>query len=269
MIMMQAAFHMLAGHETTARFLQYTFMLLAAHPGALIKLRQEIEDYKKEHKVTSWTKQDIANLPYLNMVLNESLRLYPPVPILARAVVKPLTLHKLPRFKNILSKAEFEEAKQHRDKKEDINLKADSTGLSPDLIILAPFASHLSKKQYKDPEKFIPERFDPKRKDLRPEGQDTIDDCTFYPFGVFDRKCVGSKFAMQEAGLVLINTAPRFDIIIPDGLTHPFPVEYLGTLRPKESVMVRFAPRDQKKAETEMKNTDDVHLETSLASYTH
>ena len=80
---------MLAGHETTAQALTWTWLLLAQHPAVAERLREELRDVLAGERPTS---RDVANLEYTQAVFKEALRLYPPVWALARIATEPYQL---------------------------------------------------------------------------------------------------------------------------------------------------------------------------------
>lgn len=246
----QGAFLLLGGHETTSRLLQFALMLLSAHPDILAKLRKQINDYRTIKGDGEWTRDDLEELPFLSDILNETLRLYPPAPTIGRGVDKSFVLAKLDRFNAPSSSAEYKSKMEKRNKADDIELK--SGHFMPDLIIIPQFAAHRSHIEYLKPDEFIPERFDPKRTDLRPAGQKEIDDTIFFPFGLADRACIGKRIALQETSLAILKIVSQFDMKLPDEVKYPFPVVHRGTIKSPEPVKVRFIPL-QKEARAELK----------------
>lgn len=160
----------LAGHETVANHLNWTWYLLARHPEVHDKLLKEWdevlgnEDPSMEH---------MARLPYTLMVLSESMRLYPPAWTLARRVVAGETL-------------------------------PSGLELKPgDELLVMQYVSHRNPKYFPEPEKFVPERFSA-------ENKDSIPKYAYYPFGLGPRFCIGEGFARLEALLLLVKLGRRF-----------------------------------------------------------
>ncbi len=115
----------LAGHETTATALTWACHLLANHPAAQAQLAAEVTSVLPDREPSA---QDFPHLTYTSMVFNETLRLYPPVPLFGRRVLQPATLagYKLP------------------------------VGAT---IFLSPYITQRNPRYYPDPDSFIPERW--------------------------------------------------------------------------------------------------------------
>ncbi len=112
-----------AGHETTAVMLAWAFYLLYKNPETLLKLRAEIDPLGAQPEPEA-----IAKLPYLEAVINETLRLYPPVHVIHRRTLKPMTLlgYELP---------------------------------AGTVVAAGAHATHRLESIYPEPNKFLPERF--------------------------------------------------------------------------------------------------------------
>lgn len=117
----------LAGHETTANALTWTWYLLAQHPEAEAQLRRELTDVLQGRLPTV---QDIPRLVYCAMVIREALRLYPPAWLIARVAIADVTIG-------------------------DYRLK---TG---NVAVICPYVTHRHPRYFPDPEQFRPERFAP------------------------------------------------------------------------------------------------------------
>jgi cytochrome P450 len=159
-----------AGHETTASALTWTFYLLSLHPEVLGALRRELADRLRQ-RVPRF--EDLAQLPLLERVVKESMRLYPPVPLLDRTVSKPCEVagHRLRRG---------------------------------DLVVLSPWLTHRMERVWPNAARFDPDNFLPGREASRPRG-------AYFPFGAGTRKCIGEGFAMMEARLILATVLPRVE----------------------------------------------------------
>src|SRR5438552_15936315 len=158
-----------AGHETSANALSWTFYLLAQHPEVTRKLLSELET---QLGGKSPTPADLERLPYLEQVAKEALRLYPPAPSASRIA------------------------------KEDFEWKGYTIPAGA-LISYSPFVSHRMPDQFREPEVFRPERFDP-------VAGDPIPPYAYIPFGAGPRSCVGAPFAMMEIKTVLAMALQRF-----------------------------------------------------------
>ena len=189
-----------AGHETTSLGLTYTVMELAQQPETVARLREEFDEVigdglpRFEH---------IPQLEHTAHVLDEALRLYPPVPILFREVTEP---------------ASFD---GHR-------VDAGS------VVTLPQFHIHRDERFWEDPTTFDPDRWGHDRSTDRPE-------YAYFPFGGGPRHCIGMRFARLELQLVLAILLRRFDIELvsdPDIAFDPG-----MTLRPADDIRVRIHER--------------------------
>ncbi|HEV2886396.1 MAG TPA: cytochrome P450 [Jatrophihabitans sp.] len=153
---------LLAGHETTASTLGWTFYLLDKHPQVWQRLHDEAVEVLGDR---SPTYEDLHRLTYTSMVVEEVMRLYPPVWILPR-----------------LAQAEDEIGGYH------VPAGAD--------VVVCPYTMHRHPQFWTDPERFDPERFDPSRTANRPG-------YAYIPFGAGPRFCVGNHLGMMEAVFVI------------------------------------------------------------------
>lgn len=181
---------LLAGHETTAALLAWTCYLLGMHPEVEERLRAEV---RRTLDGRPPTVSDLPHLPYLRMIIEESLRLYPPLPFFSRQAAA-----------------------------------ADSLGgydiTSGSVVSLCPFVTHRHPAFWEDPERFDPERFAPPRATGRSR-------YAYFPFGGGPRQCIGFEFALLEASLILLMVVQRYRLrLVSDGPVEP---EFRLTLRPR------------------------------------
>ena len=180
----------MAGHETTSQALSWTWYLLAQHPAAERKLLDELAAVLGGRTPRY---DDIANLRYTRMVIEESMRLYPPAHTLGR---QPIAA---------------DEVLGHR-----IPAGAE--------VLIMPWLLHRKPSLWENPERFEPERFEPERAAARPR-------FAYIPFGAGPRICIGAAFALTEAVLILATIAQRYRLrLMPD---HPIEPQGLITLRPR------------------------------------
>ncbi|VAW42837.1 hypothetical protein MNBD_CHLOROFLEXI01-4556 [hydrothermal vent metagenome] len=191
---------MLAGHETTAVSLAWTFYLLSEHPDVRERLENEVDGVLNGRLPTV---EDVASLTYTTMVLEESMRLYPPAYAIARFGNAP-------------------------DEVGGYQIPANS------VITLSPYITHRHPDFWPEPERFDPQRFTPKRKAERPR-------YAYLPFGGGPRLCIGNSFAMTEAILLLTAIVQQYRLTLLPG-TH-VEIEPLITLRPKGTLMMAITPR--------------------------
>jgi cytochrome P450 len=192
----------LAGHETTALALSWTCFLLAKHPGIEAKLVEELRTVLGDREPTA---QDLSLLRYTEMVLKESMRLYPAVWGIGRRAVKDC----------------------------EIGGYRVTAGTN---IFLFQAVTQRDARFFSNPEEFDPERW---REDPIRSGK--IPRFAYFPFGGGPRVCVGASFAMLEAMLLLAMIQQRFHLDLVPG----HPVEPLAsvTLRPKHGIQVTVSRR--------------------------
>jgi cytochrome P450 len=180
----------MAGHETTALALTWTWYLLSQHPEIEAQLHTELAavlDGRSPHH------DDLAKLPLTRMIIEESMRLYPPAHTLSRDAIAE---------DNVLG---------HR-------VPAGAT------IIIAPWLVHRRAALWPDPDRFDPQRFAPQAVAGRHR-------FAYIPFGAGPRICIGAAFAMAEAMLILATVAQRYRLLLVPG--HVVEPVGLITLRPR------------------------------------
>ncbi len=191
----------LAGHETTAMALTWTWYLLSQHPDVEQKLGDEVS---RALRGRTPTVADLAQLPYTEMVVRESMRLYPPAPGVAREPIEDVHIggYVVPRGS---------------------------------LISVNTYAMHHDRRFFDDPERFDPERF-------AAGWEEQIPRYAFLPFGGGPRVCIGNGFAMMEARLILAAVAQRWRLSVePDQEIVP---AQLVTVRPKHGIRMRVTRRE-------------------------
>ena len=180
----------LAGHETTANALTWTFYLLSQNPEAEARIHVELDVVLGGRRPTL---DDLPRLTYTAMVLNESLRMYPPVWAIGRRALSDVEVGGwvIPAGSN---------------------------------IALSQWAMHHDARYYLDPWVFRPERWLPGERDKRPE-------FAFFPFGGGPRICIGESFARMEAALLIAAIAQNWRLRLQPGFR--VELLALVTLRPK------------------------------------
>jgi cytochrome P450 len=184
---------MIAGHETTANALSWTWYLLSQNPDVTAKLRRETAEILAGRLPTM---EDVPRLTYTRMVLDESMRLYPPAWATSRAAIAD------------------DELGGHR-------IEAKS------VVFLSPYLTHRHPEFWEDPERFDPQRFTPECVAARPR-------YGYFPFGGGPRLCIGNSFALSEAVLALATLVPRFELRLEPG--YVVTPEPLITLRPRGGI---------------------------------
>ncbi len=167
----QVATMILAGHETTGTALFWSLYLLALDPATQETLAAEVQGATVDGAL------DIERLKFTRAVVDETMRLYPPAFLIARAAAGADTIAGLP--------------------------------VKPkDVVLIAPWLLHRHEKLWRDPNAFIPSRFMP--------GAPPPDRFAYLPFGVGARVCIGAHFALVEATLALAKMIGAFRVELLD-----------------------------------------------------
>ena len=184
---------MLGGQEPTANLLTWTLYLLWQHPRVRAQLEREVDDVLGGSVPVA---EDLPDLAYTTMVLEESMRLYPPTYAMTRTA----------QAADVVGGYRVEPGAN---------------------VTLSPYLTHRHPQFWRDPETFDPQRFSRQQKAERPR-------YAYIPFGAGPRHCIGNHFAMAEATLVLAMIAQRYRLHLVPG--HPVEVEPLITLRPRHGL---------------------------------
>lgn len=172
----EALTFLIAGHETTATALTWTWYLLATHPSVQQRLRDEANSVLGDRQATF---HDTARLIATRMVIEESMRLYPPIWGLARQVVTQDAIagFHIPRGS---------------------------------LILLLPVTTHRHPATWENPDEFDPDRFTPERSAARPKG-------AYFPFLGGPHQCIGNEFALLEMQLIVAMVVRQFELELATG----------------------------------------------------
>ena len=159
----------IAGHDTSTALLAWTLYLLATHPDTLAHTQAEVDLVVGAEPPTE---AHLRRLPYLERVIKESLRLYPPIHLGSRIAAADVA------FRDYLIPAGTR-------------------------VLYSIYLTHRDEKYWPAPTIFDPDRFAPAKADHRPA-------YTFLPFGAGPRNCLGAAFAQVEAKIVLVRLLQRF-----------------------------------------------------------
>lgn len=194
----------LAGYETVANALTWTWYLLSQNPEAELKLHAELDAIlgtRSEARLP--TLADYPNLRYTEQVFAESMRLYPPAWAMGRMSTKPITLgpYRIPPGAH---------------------------------FFFSQYIMHRSAEYFPDPLCFDPDRHTPANKANRPR-------FAYFPFGGGGRQCIGEGFAWMEGVLAIATIAQRWRLKY-EGTTPPG-VQAKITLRPDGPLRMQLLPR--------------------------
>jgi cytochrome P450 len=189
----------LAGHETTANAVTWTLYLLSQHPDSEATVSEELTVLNGEPPAV----RDLQRLPYLEQVMKESMRLYPPAGGATREPVDDIELagYIVPKGSN---------------------------------IAISSYGMHHNPDIFPDPERFDPERFTPERETQIPR-------YAYLPFGAGPRVCIGNVFALMETRIMLACILQRWKLSLAPG--QKVKAEQLFTIRPQGGLRMIVSKR--------------------------
>jgi len=196
----------LAGHETTALALSWTWWLLAQHPEAEAKLHTELDAVLGGRTPTL---EGLPNLRYLDHIITESMRLYPPAWGMARLTIEDAHIGGYTIRKGC--------------------------GVS-----LSQWVVHRDPRWYESPDEFQPERWEGDLLKRLPR-------FAYFPFGGGPRQCIGNTFALMETALIIATIAQKFRLELVSG-QRVTPVASI-TLRPRHGIHVTLEKRKPTEAD--------------------
>jgi len=190
----------LAGHETTANALTWTWYLLSQHPSAERRFHEEIDRVLGGRMPGA---EDYAKLPYTEMVLSESMRLYPPAWSVARMSTETYQIgpYLLP---------------------------------PKTLFVMVQYLMNRDERWFPEPERFLPERWTQEEKAARPK-------FACFPFGGGPRQCIGEGFAWMEGVLLLATLGQQWRMRLDPA--QKVAIQPQITLRPKCGMSMRLEER--------------------------
>ncbi|MEL7272949.1 MAG: cytochrome P450 [Pseudomonadota bacterium] len=188
-----------AGHETTARALAWTLYLLSQDPTARERCEREADNVDTTAPPQDWAEQ----APWITACFEESMRLFPPAPLIARETTQAFKL------------GEYDLPK----------------GLT---IMTSPYILHRHETLWDNPARFDPSRF-------CGEARSAIDRFAYLPFGMGPRVCIGQRFAMQEAVVILVELLRKLRFTYTD-TKKPWPIMRI-TIQPDNGMPMGVTPR--------------------------
>ncbi|MCE7987369.1 MAG: cytochrome P450 [Caldilinea sp. CFX5] len=190
----------IAGHETSANVLTWALYQLSQNPDVETKLLDELQTVLQGRTPTV---DEVNQLVYTEMVIKETMRLYPPTWINSREAMTETTL------------GGYRIAKGS-------------------LVVFSPYVVHHDSRWFDQPERFLPERFTGDfEKDL-PRG-------AYLPFGLGPHTCIGNTFAMMEMKIALATILQRYRFTLSPG--HPVELDALVVLRPRYGMKMQVSTR--------------------------
>ncbi|MGC4084668.1 MAG: cytochrome P450 [Vicinamibacterales bacterium] len=185
----------LAGHETTANALAWTWYLLSQHPDVEARLHDEVDRVLGDRIPVL---ADIAQLPVVEQVITESMRLYPPGWLIGRRAI-------------------------------DSYIVGGYTLPPRTIVLVSPYVMHRDERFFAEPDRFVPERWTASFKAQLPQ-------FAYFPFGGGARRCIGESFAWMELVLVAATIAQQWKLRLVPG--HPVVPQPVVTLRLKHGLMM-------------------------------
>ncbi|XP_077504616.1 cytochrome P450 4c3-like [Amblyomma americanum] len=195
---------MIGGFDTTATAASFAIHLLGNHPETLAKVHEELDAVFGSDRERPVTVEDIKQLKYLDCVLKEALRLYPPIPAIARKLGEDVSIGKYTIPKGTVS-------------------------------VIFIYFMHRHPRFFPKPNDFIPERFLEVDQDRHP--------FLYIPFAGGARNCIGQKFAQLEDKILLAQILRRFKVkskIRNEDLQMSLEL----VLRPSQGLHLKLTPRD-------------------------
>lgn len=197
---------LMAGHETVSAGMSWVWYLLSTNPDCAARVQEEVDRVLGGRPPTV---DDIPKLQYISQVIDESMRLYPPLFVLPRT---PL---------------EGEEIRGYY-------IPSGST-----FIALCPYVTHRHKEFWDNPEGFDPDRFEPAKVKDRHR-------FAYFPFGGGPRKCIGDQFGLVQMRVIVAMTVQRYRLDLAPGFqVAPQPAI---SLRPRNGLLMSIHDREKDRA---------------------
>ena len=190
----------LAGHETTANALTWTWYLLSGAPDVEATLHAEVDRVLQGRLPTMG---DLASLAYVERVVTESMRLYPPAWIIGRRAINEYPI-------------------------------GDYVAPARSILVMSPYIMQRDPRFYADPGRFDPDRWTPAFRAALPK-------FAYFPFGGGPRQCIGESFAWMELTLLVATISQQWRLRLVPG--HPVVPQPLITLRAKHGMRMTVEKR--------------------------
>ncbi|XP_053132297.1 cytochrome P450 3A24-like [Hemicordylus capensis] len=208
-IFTQAIFFIFAGYETSSTSLSFMSYCLATHPDVQQRLQDEIDEVLPNQATPTY--DAIFQMEYLDMVVNETLRMYPPVGRLDRACKKTVEIN-------------------------GVTIPKGTVAMIPVYVL------HHDPQYWPEPEEFRPERFSK-------ENRETFNPYTFLPFGAGPRNCIGMRFALLVLKIAMVVLLQKFSFRTCKETPIPLELDSMGFIQPKKPIMLKMVPRARTESE--------------------
>ncbi|NXX47805.1 CP3AL protein, partial [Tricholaema leucomelas] len=199
----QAFIFIFAGYEPTSNVLGYMAYELATHPDVQQKLLEEIDTVLPNKAPLTY--ETVMQMEYLDMAMNETLRLYPIGGRLERTCKKDVEIHGVTIPKGTV-------------------------------VMIPPYILHRNAEYWPNPDEFRPERFSK-------DNKESIDPYTFLPFGSGPRNCLGMRFAILTLKVAIVALLQQFTIQTCKETVIPIKLSSRGFLTPEKPIILKFVPR--------------------------
>ncbi|XP_071103834.1 cytochrome P450 3A6-like isoform X2 [Haliotis cracherodii] len=200
----QAFLFLIAGYETTASALQYMSYALATNPTVQDRVYEEIDRVLGDEEPNY---ENIINMRYMEQVFNESLRMFPIVPIMTREAMETVTIKGYQIDKGTA-------------------------------VAVSVYALHHDPANFPNPEVFDPERFSP-------ENKRKINPIAFHPFGYGPRICIGMRLALMEAKCAMVHMLRRVKLVRSEDTEVPLTFDNNRIMQPLNPIRLRIEPRNK------------------------
>ncbi|XP_018596411.2 cytochrome P450 3A30-like [Scleropages formosus] len=202
-ILSQSMIFIFAGYETSSSSLTFLAYNLATNPDVMKKLQNEID--KVFPNKAPVTYDEMMQMEYLDMVFNETMRIFPVAARLERVCKKTVEINGITIPKGTA-------------------------------VVIPTYCLHRDPDLWTDPEVFKPERFSK-------ENKESIDPYAYMPFGVGPRNCIGMRFAIVLIKLAIVEILQNFNIVTCKETVIPLELDIQGLLTPKDAVKLKLVPR--------------------------
>uniref|UniRef100_A0A2K5WRH1 unspecific monooxygenase n=1 Tax=Macaca fascicularis TaxID=9541 RepID=A0A2K5WRH1_MACFA len=200
----QSIIFIFAGYETTSSVLSFIIYELATHPDVQQKLQEEIDTVLPNKAPPTY--DTVLQMEYLDMVVNETLRIFPIAMRLERVCKKDVEINGIFIPKGVV-------------------------------VMIPSYALHHDPKYWPEPEKFLPERFSKKN-------NDNIDPYIYTPFGSGPRNCIGMRFALMNMKLAIIRVLQNFSFKPCKETQIPLKLRLGGLLQTEKPIVLKIESRD-------------------------